>query len=529
MFKSMECDPHNHQQAPRAREDAGKEGRGAGMSDGSGRSCFFTARSCYGVALSGKTALVVRSRRGSSGRVRHAVVSSADAAAWSEWLADSARPENVVAGCVTVQESLTLWLKTPFASVPKAEKVLPSLLDVQLPFPLESCHYRFVDIRRMPDGTTQALAVAARRESLQARLAAYQTQRLNPVLLDHEGLALWTQSLEEYPLPADARPQRREPAGNPSRNDAGPVVRVILWVDVDHVTLVIGQGDRYQNAHSILTNLPALTAETDSGAALEGLVGRIQRIVRAELPAEQRVHWMACGVGARQETLINGLHQSLAVEWPGPLTIHREPETFLARALGTRALTRGPLRCNLRICELAHPLLLRQVRRCAITTAMLFLTAGVLLCGLNLAWRLLAAHRTADAKQAVATLAAGLAPGARIPYGQEVREAQKFASQRAEREAPFLNAFEPSLVARLAELIREGQTQGVAYETLTLQRNGFLLTGTSDDWDRCERLAVRLKAPGYVVKLERQEAVADAQVRFSIKGEKLPAPPRGGI
>ena len=28
------------------------------------------------------------------------------------------------------------------------------------------------------------------------------------------------------------------------------------------------------------------------------------------------------------------------------------------------------------------------------------------------------------------------------------------------------------------------------------------------------------QAPGYVVKLERQEAVADAQVRFSIKGTK---------
>lgn len=527
----MNSDNMINQEAPRDREDTDKNERVAGISAGSGGPCSFTTRSCYGVALSGKTAQVVRSRRGSAGLVRQTVVSSAAAAGWSEWLADSARPENVIAGCVMVQESLTLWIQTPFASVSKAEKVLPSLLDVQLPFPLESCHYRFVDSRRMPDGTTQSLAVAARRESIRVRLDAYRAQRLNPVLLDHEGLALWTQSREEYPWLG-------EPARNPSRGEVGRhsasehMFRVILWVDVDHVTLVIGKGDRYQNAHSILANLPALKAGSDVGVALAGLVGRLQRIVRAELPAapeatrEPRVHWMACGVGARQEELINRLHQSLAAEWPGPLTIHREPEAFLARALGARALTHGPLRCNLRINDLAHPLLLRQVRRHAITPAVLFLAAGLLLCGLNLAWHLLAAHRVADIKQTVTTLAAGLAPGTRIPYGQEIREAQKVASQRAEREAPFLNAFEPSLAGRLAELIREGKTQGVAYETLTLQRNGFLLTGTSDDWDRCERLAVRLKAPGYGVKLERQEAVADAQVRFSVKAEKGEQPVR---
>ena len=468
----------------------------------------FQARSCYAVIPAGEAAVIVRSRRVSLGRVRHGIVASADAVAWQQWLMDAGRPGNVVVGCMMVQASLTLWLQTPFASITKAKKVLPALLDVQLPFPLESCHYRLVDIRRMPDGTTHALVVAARRESLRTRLEAYRAERLNPVLLDHEGLALWTQSREEWPLPAEAH-------------------RLILHVDTDHVTLVIGQGDRYQNAYSIQVHLPSLTAAADSRAALAGLVERLQRIVRAELQAEPQVHWLACGAGAQQAALISGLHQPLAVEWPGPLTIHRTPETFLARALGARALTRGPLRCNLRIHELAHPLLLRQIRRHTLTTAALFLAAGLLLCGLNLTWRLLTARRMTAMKRAVATLAGVLAPEARIPYGQEVREAQKAVSQRVELEAPFLNVFAPSLMTRLADIMRAGKIQGMAYETLTLQRKDFLLTGTSADWDQCEQLAMRLKALGYAVKLERQEAIADAQVRFSIKGEvtsqKVPA------
>ncbi len=483
----MSSDPQTNQQAP-----------GARMSDARGEPGEFSARICYGVTGSGPNPVIVRARRGAGGRVRQAVVTSANAAAWRHWLLDSAQPDAAVVGCVTVQESLTLWLQAPFASISKAAKVLPSLLDVQLPFPLESCHYRFVDIRRMPDGTTHALAVAARVENIRARLEICRAQRWNPVLLDHEGLALWTQSREECPLPPDAR-------------------RIVLHADLDHVSLVIGQGDRYGNAHSVQAVLPA--AGSDSQAVVAGLVGRLQRILRAEIQGTAPIHWMACGTGARNEPLIKGLHQALAGEWPGPLTIHREPEAFLARALGTRALNRGALRCNLRVHELAHPALLRQIRVHKLTTAALFMAAGLLLCGLNLGWRLLVAQREAGLKQAVSSLAAELAPGVTIQYGQEIREAKKIAAQRLERETPFLDAFEPSLAGTLTELIRAGKAQGVTYETLTLQRQNFTLTGASDDWDQCERLAVRLKELGYAVQLERQEAVADVQVQFSIKGE----------
>ncbi len=486
---------------------------GARWSDARGEPGEFSARACYGATGSGPSPLVVRTRRGAGGRIRHVVLTAADAAAWRQWLLDSVQSDAAVIGCMAVQESLTLWLQTPFASISKAKKVLPALLDVQLPFPLESCRYHFVDIRRMPDGTTHALAVAARVENIRARLDICRAQRWDPILLDHEGLALWTQSREEHPLPSDVR-------------------RIILHADLDHVTLIVGQGDRYGNAHSVQTGLPA--AGSESQAPTAGLVGRLQRILRAEIQDTAAIHWMACGAGACNEPLIKSLHQALAGEWPGVLTIHREPEAFLARALGTRALTRGPLRCNLRSHAQAHPALLRRIRARKLTTAGLFLAVGLFLCGLNMAWRLLTAQREADLKQAVSNLAAELAPGVTIQYGQEIREAKKIAAQRLERETPFLDTFEPSLAGTLAELIRAGTAPNMTYETLTLQRQGFTLNGASDDWDQCERLTVRLRELGYAAQLERHEAVGEGQVCFSIKGEKRntaetrPRLPQGG-
>ena len=95
-------------------------------------------------------------------------------------------------------------LRADSASRAKAEKVFPSLLDIQLPFPLEDCLYQFVEFRRTSEGMVSALVCAARREAIQACLDRYQAQGADPMLLDHEGLALWTQSLVEWPV--DPRP-----------------------------------------------------------------------------------------------------------------------------------------------------------------------------------------------------------------------------------------------------------------------------------------------------------------------------------
>ncbi|MDP2989771.1 MAG: hypothetical protein Q8O57_04305, partial [Kiritimatiellota bacterium] len=102
----------------------------------------FRPRVCYGVTLAGGVAVTVRAWCSSGGTVRQAVLTPGE----------SAQSGGVTAGCLAVQESLTLWLNSPLASRAKAETVLPALLDIQLPFPVEDCLYQFVEFRRTPEG-----------------------------------------------------------------------------------------------------------------------------------------------------------------------------------------------------------------------------------------------------------------------------------------------------------------------------------------------------------------------------------------
>ena len=112
-----------------------------------------------------------------------------------------------------------------------------------------------------------------------------------------------------------------------------------------------------------------------------------------------------------------------------------------------------------------------------------------------------------------------MAPGVTIPYGREIPEVQKAWEKQAPQTAPFLDAFTPSLAVRLAEVIKAGQASAVRFETLSLRRNSLILTGVTEDWDQCGQLEQRLKALGYTVKLERQEAVAETEVRFTVNAE----------
>jgi len=452
----------------------------------------FRPRVCCGMTLSGGAAVMVRAWRSSGGTVHQAILAPGDAAAHRQGLAESDRSGGATAGCLAVQESLTLWLNSPLASRAKAEKVLPSLLDIQLPFPLEDCLYQFVEFRRTSEGIVSALVCAARREAIQACLDRYQAQGTDPMLLDHEGLALWTQSLAECP----AEPRRH---------------RILIYLADDHTTLVIGCGERYGTAHSLQMPPPP--------AADDGLVNRLQLLLHAGLPAGVGAQWLFCGARAGETAVVETLHRSLTRDWPGPLTRHKEPASFLARALCERALKRGPLRCNLRQQTFTHPAVRRAVDGRARNAAVGILVAGLLLVGFSLTSRLLGEHRLNLIKAEIAAMAGELAPGVTIPYGREIPEVQKAWEKQALLTAPFMDAFAPSLAPRLAEVVKAGRASAVRFETLSLRRNSLALTGVAEDWDQCGQLEQRLKALGYAVKLQRQEAIAENEVRFTVNAE----------
>ncbi len=464
---------------------------------------------CYGITIHGTSIAGIRSSRSTGGVIHHSSIVTLDQESWNEWIIEAGKPGKTTVGCVSVQESLTLWLTAPFASITKAKKVLPSLLDIQIPFPLEDCLYQFLDIRRTPDNTTRALAVAARRKDIVTRLEKYQAQGLDPVLLDHEGVALWTQSIRELPLPDE-------------------LIRIILYLEADHTTVVIGIGARFLNAHSIQHSFPsfsshnvkhASSSDKLDNASVDLFVQAVQRFLHAEVETERPVQWIGCGPGALNHDFMDAVHRRLSEQWPGSMAKHQSPEFFLTRALTTRVLHREPLTCNLRRNDLTHPAILDRVRKQAVFSAMLFLIAGLLLCGINASWRFMNGHRLTRMKQAVSMLAERLAPGVRIPYGREVMETEQAVNKQSELTAPFLNTFTPLLSTRLKDVINAGKKHNLTFETLSLRKTNITITGTAEDWDQCDQFKQCLEAMGYSVALDREEAMVDTLVRFSMKGE----------
>ncbi|MBN1268707.1 MAG: hypothetical protein JXB04_03900 [Kiritimatiellae bacterium] len=417
------------------------------------------------------------------------------------------------AAAMPVHEVVTRWLTTPFPSISKAMKVLPSLLDIQLPFPLETCVYDLIEVQTH-GGHVRALAVATRKDHLRTRLETCRGLGLDPVVLDHEGLALWTQSIGELPVEADT-------------------LRVVAHVGHDHSVLVLGRGLSLVSAHGCRRGLNDLLVQGRADPQAVGeFVDRARRVLRAELDAsaEHPVQWVWTGPGAAEAACVDALREALALGPAAKFLAHREPAPFLARALAERALADGArpqrggpaLLCNFRAGDLVHPQQRRMETAGRVRVAAAYLALGLLLCALSLAWRVILHYRDAAAQTALTSLAQELTGGGRVERGQEVLLARRAVEDRRPLDAAFVEAFQPSLTVLLAGLLDVARDGGVVLDTLSLRRDAVSATGSGEDWPGGRGLAQFLEESGFEVEFKPQDAAADERVHFTLKGVAKP-------
>lgn len=445
------------------------------------------ARACYGVDLQGDRLVVVKAERTGSG-VSYTTV-SADDDVFRAGVAEGVP----TAAALSLRESLTRWVEAPFRERSKAVKVLPTLLDIKLPFPLEECLYLFVALRTVSGGTTRALAAATRRTDAEMNIEALAAHGVDPAVLDQEGLALWTQSLRELPS-----------------TPASPAFRFLVHLGEDDGTLVIGRGDEFRNAH----RLGAADAE------------QIGRLVRAHLEGADDLNaddaggpawWVFSGPGAADGQRLRLLRERLLAEWPGRADSHGEPGALLARAVATRAILAGPLSCNLRLGPLTHPVVAEKAARQARRIPALLLAGGLLLCALNLAATAVAERRQARLGTAFYALAERLAERPLKARGADaVRVVSGVVAGRTDALKPFADAFEPSLTRHLRNIVRLGRARDMELQMLNLDRTEITIKGRAVGWHDCAALVSYLQSEGYAVSLDRAEAGNDERVPFTI-------------
>jgi len=245
-------------------------------------------------------------------------------------------------------------------------------------------------------------------------------------------------------------------------------------------------------------------------------------VLYAELRDAPPPHWLVCAGPGADPALVDELVRKLPARWAGPLCRPPEPGTFLARSLAGRALRRGRWRCNLRAGGLAHPLVAQWQQRVIRRAAAVLLAAGLVLLAGNLCWQTVVQARAQRLQTVVAALAAQLAPDARIPYGQEVAEAQRALAERTQAAAPVLEALRSELYVRTSALIETILAAGAACQQLQTDNAGFALRGAAADWDHCERLAQRIRALGFTTQIEALPGLDDGRAAFKMQGKWKP-------
>jgi hypothetical protein len=406
------------------------------------------------------------------------------------------RPAFVAASLAT-HETFVRRLAVPLASADRARKVLPSLLDVQLPFPIEKCVYDFPETAAA-GGQTEALAVAARIEDVEAALGRMKTAGFDPLALDHEALALWAQAQEELPA-----------------TDRSP--RAILYIGHDRCALVVGEGSRFLAAHGIRQGAGDLKDE-----ALQGFVARLNQQLRVNLreAADAAFAWALVGPGIDMPGQADAMRRALQRPEGTIFLKFREPGQFLARALAARALRAGPLSCNLRSGALEHPAVVAGRRSAAVRAARWCLAAGLALCALNIGWLMLIKSRDAQAQETLTRLAVELSGLSKVPRGQEVILTQRALDERNERLAPFVEMLAPSATRLVGELLEASIARGVRMTSLSLSRQTVELSGAAPSWEAAEAMSGPLRNHGWRVDLARGEAGADERVPFTARAQK---------
>lgn len=428
------------------------------------------------------SSVIATARRiGCSNRINHAGLP------WPRSAGSGAASENLAkagidtVGCLPVGQALTVWIEAPFASRNKARRVFPALLDIQLPFSIEECVCGFYEETSRSNSGQRALALAARLDTAQARLKAYRDAGFDPVYLDYEGFALWTQALDEFPNQSDWR--------------------AVALLEPGRAAVAIGHGRRFINAHNI-----RLLEGAEAAAAFSA---ELAPILSAELPAAARLEWILAGSIAEKPAWSTALGGASA-------RVAAEPACFLARALAARAVRSGLLRCNLRAGSLAHPAAERRAAASRRGKWQILAAGAFFVCVLNGLWPFWCNLKVARFDREITTRAGMLAPGATLPRGQEIREVELYQASLK----PFLESWSGSLLPDLGLIVQTAAASDIKIAELQLQSGELLLQGSVESWRQAESFAEGIKALNWSVELQRGSGIGSGETKFTIKGKR---------
>lgn len=392
-------------------------------------------------------------------------------------------------------QTIVRLLRAPFPSLAKAARIWPSLLDVDLPFPVESAATGYAQ-PRVAQGQATTLAAAIRRSDWTAFEEPCRAADCLPTHADAEALALWEQQGVEAPS---------------TRDDAS---RLLIWLAADHVTIVRGRGRDWLGAH-ILRGSPQ---QAGAGDFVGLWAARLPSIVAAQAAATAGATmdvWWA-GPGAEDAGLVARLREAMSALGPMRHETHPQAASFLARALARRAAGNGGI--NFKQGEDTHPALRRAARRQRQRAYAGVGIAALVVLALNVGERQLRHQRVAAAQQRLTQLAESITGGV-VARGQELLLVERALAKRDDDTRAFREAMEENgLETRLARVVQDAADLNVEIGRLSMSPAALTLQGHVPSIQALETFAEKLRGAGWQVQADTSGAALDGRPQFVLKG-----------
>jgi hypothetical protein len=386
-------------------------------------------------------------------------------------------------------------LRAPFPSLAKAARIWPSLLDVDLPFPVESAVTGFVQ-PRVVQGQATTLAAAIRRSDWSAFEEQCNAVGVQPTHADVEALALWEQQSVDAPS---------------ARADAS---RLLIWLGADHVTIVRGRGGDLLGAHV----LRATPQPSGSGDFVTLWAARLQPIVAAQATetdgAPMDVWW--AGPGTEDAEWVARLRAAMPAVGQMRHETHSLAASLLARALARRAAGNGGI--NFKSGADTHPALHRAAQRRRQRAYLGVVIAALVVLALNFGERHLRQRQLSAAQQNLSHLAESIT-GAPVVRGQELLFVERALAQRDEDTRAFREAMEEDgLEERVARVVQAADELHVEIVRLNISPVALTLQGSAPGIQVLETFAEKLRGYGWQVQADTSGLALGGRPQFVLKG-----------
>lgn len=347
---------------------------------------------------------------------------------------------------------LLRWIPVPFSSIRKSKEVLPSLLDIQIPFPVEDCIHG-VSRWREDTGSLRAQVFAARVQDVeQIGLKWLEKVGVDPQWIVHEGLTMASAAA----LNLELKPRQ-----------------LMISAASDHVSAACLAGGDVQEFFSVRTS--SMNPDALRAAVLQ-LIERFSTSSEAAFNVDN-VLWF----GTQECTA--EIHAALQELCPhaGGVRIAPDPDVLPAMLLAAFVLGQKSENMNFRRGPCVHPATETQAaqalraRRRALTAA-----AGVWIV-LSLGGLLGMGRAEASLREDLLRKAQSLAPGKRVFSGQETLIVTRALEESRQERSRLVMFARGGLQPAWDAIVREAHRANVQIRTLTMTADGIELLAAAED------------------------------------------------